>query len=377
MLLMAFFNRRNNRVYVYVYEDGKQKALPREQTKHLDYQPDTNIRAWIQSEVELRKRNLDQKKPPITDQLQRLLDQYILYLKGRNKSKSTIADHKRCLINYVFPYFLDNDLKNPEAWIFKSVKLLDYLLDKSVSEANILKVNTSLTSFWNWMADEGIVPTGTSIKTRRPIISDKNTPLKYTLTPDDVLSFVAKTTQVEVKLMALLGYFFSLRSQEIFALNKSCFRAGTRAQLLECCKVMGVSGLYNKLAVNITSQRQQDGELKPPKSGSKGWVACFHKDAAIQIVSLINGMDNKSSEDFLIDYKPDWNTRRWRDNGIKDTTLKDLRRASLYHLGHYSNLPIIALKNHARHNKVTTTELYTRRPEEEGMGDEQLLNLDL
>ncbi len=45
--------------------------------------------------------------------------------------------------------------------------------------------------------------------------------------------------------------------------------------------------------------------------------------------------------------------------------MKDLRRASIYWLGHHTNIGIIELKSHARHKRVDTTALYLRRPEEQ------------
>ena len=64
--------------------------------------------------------------------------------------------------------------------------------------------------------------------------------------------------------------------------------------------------------------------------------------------------------------------------GYPGMTLKDLRRASLYWLGHYSSVDLVALKNHARHRNVETTSLYTRRPLEDvsDLGGDGELNLD-
>ncbi len=57
-------------------------------------------------------------------------------------------------------------------------------------------------------------------------------------------------------------------------------------------------------------------------------------------------------------------SKMWKKAGINKITLKDLRRASLYWLGHYSELNFVDLKNHARHSQPSTTPLYVRRPEE-------------
>ncbi len=75
--------------------------------------------------------------------------------------------------------------------------------------------------------------------------------------------------------MVLLGYFFSLRTDEVFGLRKQDFIAGKRAAIFEAAKVMEKHGLYGKLVINIRQCRSADGTVYEPSSRKKGGiVAC-------------------------------------------------------------------------------------------------------
>ena len=103
-----------------------------------------------------------------------------------------------------------------------------------------------------------------------------------------------------------------------------------------------------------------------PLLGFIPWVAAISflvdKDAATLLSEMVRNAENS----LIIDtFKPDYWVKKWSKYGIPGVTLKDLRRASLYWLGHYSNLTFNGLRNHARHTNYDTTLLYTRRPEED------------
>lgn len=192
--------------------------------------------------------------------------------------------------------------------------------------------------------------------------------------PDEVMEYVAATSDLHLKLTALFGYFSSLRPQEIFALRKGDLIAGSKAEELECCKTMASKGLYSRLAVNVHRQRIKNGKFAPPKSHSKGHVAIFDERAAKAIVFLLK--DVKDPLMPLFPHLPDWHMKLWVKNGIPKSTTKDLRRASLYYLGHKTALnDLVSLMKHARHKKPETTMLYLRRPGEV-TGEWQELDLD-
>jgi integrase len=183
--------------------------------------------------------------------------------------------------------------------------------------------------------------------------------------PEEVLCF-SKGAEPIIALLALIGYFFSLRPQELFALRRDDFRAN---ESVEACKALRAVGLYGKLAMRIDRQRRGDGSVCDPKASSKGWVACFDKKAAELIVESLLGLSKNAK---LFDRSNDWLTVQWKKRGIQGITLKDLRRASLYWLGHYSNIDYATLKNHARHADPNTTWLYLRRPDDGWMAEDDL-----
>jgi hypothetical protein len=163
--------------------------------------------------------------------------------------------------------------------------------------------------------------------------------------------------------MALLGYFFSLRPMEVFAVKKEQFRAGTKAAELECGKVLTQYGLFGRLAIYMEHARAQDGTEKKLKTkDSKGWVGCFSEPAARLLLDLIQ--DEEPGALLFREWKPDWYLKIWAAHGIPNTVLKDMRRGSLYWLGHHIGMQPLHLKHHARHARFDTTLLYLRRPDE-------------
>lgn len=380
---MAYWQRRpNGHVFVFVNMRGKgPKALPRAKTKHLDAEEDHNIDAWT-NQAALQYEGKGRKVTPdnlvlTTSELGVLYQAYLDYLKGRKKRANTIYTRGYMLQKYVFPFFLegDNPLRDPAQWPGKSIRMYQWMMDKGLSASAILKVNIALKGFYTWLVEEGRIQTGVEIKLRNPVTPDNETPLKKLLTPDDVIDFVKSCNRRDVRLMVLLGYFFSLRPQETFAVRKRDFVTGSRAGFHECAKVMKAKDLYSKLILNVQRQRVKEGTFYPPKAYSRGFVACFDETAAKMLVTELN--EFKDHESILFDYLPDWSIKLWRRHGIPGITLKDLRRASIYHLGHHTpfQTDLLNLMKHARHRSSKTTELYLRRPEED-LEDFQELDLD-
>lgn len=365
---MAHWQRRNSGyVYIYTRKNGRQKALPRKQVKHLDGQEDHNIEAWVkQWEEQYENKTITPDKILFDNsELSQYIKAYLGYLKSRKRKAGTIEQHDRMLRRYVIPFFLENNppLRDPQQWPGKSIKFLSWLEEKKVTAPVIHRCNVALKGIYNYLVDEGIVQTGLAIRLRHPVPDDQSlTPLQFTLSPDEVLKFVNDTKVNQLKLMALLGYFFSLRPQEVFALQLSNFKASGKQLPLECCKTMNKIGLFGRLAVNIISQRDNSSNISTPKKESGGWVACFNEEAARLIVELIKSND---PSDLILTQKNRWLYDQWKMHGIKDITLKDLRRASIYWLGHSISIQPIELMKHARHQTLETTMLYLRRPEEQ------------
>ena len=353
--------KKTGKVRLYEFDRIQQKSLPRSKSMHLDGQPAEVIQNFI---------NQFNKPKIVGVSNETLTDHVIRFCKYerdmRKLDPSTIKCKEHLLLTYVIPYFLSVDAKDPNKWGSKCVKLVDYLINKKLSQNQIVKCNVALTGLWSFMQDEQIVYSSMKLRLRKPLLATKaDTPLQFTLTPEDVIKF-ASNAEPDMAFLALTGYFFSLRTQETLALTRNDFRAGGNAASLECCKVFKKNNLFDKFAVNIEKQKSKSLKINNarPKSGSKGWVACFNETAAKMIIANIKEIEVTAAGEPLVRFSVDHNIKRWRSSGIKGITLKDLRRASIYWLGHYSDLGLIELKSHARHNKTDTTALYLRRPNE-------------
>ena len=365
---MAYFQNKNGAVYLYRHDpvSGKNSPLPRSETKHLDGQPEHNLEAWKANWERAHEGKRSEPTVLVDADLIRYMTSYVAYVKGRERSKPTLAWHKQMLNDHVLPFFANHEPKllDPHLWPQKSVKMLAHLKEKDCSNATILRCNTVLRAFWKWLAEEGhTVDRESPLLLRNPNVKKNKTPLKFTATPENILAWLASTSERDIRFMALAGYFFSLRPQETFALRPRDFIAGSKAQAMDCGDAMKRMKLYDRLAVNIHRQRVQDGSFAEPKVHSSGHVSCFDEKAAGLLVDLLKGLDKDTP---LIHQLPDWSGKRWLRLGYPDLKLKDLRRASIYWLGHkteFSGNPIL-LQKHARHSDLDTTGLYLRRPGE-------------
>lgn len=358
---MAYWQRKDNKyVCVYVSRDGDQKPLPRKLTRHLDGEPDHNVQYWVDNYI---RQHIGEAPRPLSDT--GLTDMVLRFVthqtEFKDRSPDTVREHRRLLLEYVLPYFLVHEppLKDPNQWAAISPHLTKHLQAKGLSYHNIRKCLNSLKVFWKWLEEEGVVQAGVNIRIRRPPLKRTKTPLESTLDPVIVRSRMRPESPIA--LMLALGYFFSLRTFELFGLKPSDFVAGGGALGLECCRIMTAAGLYGRLAVNITRQRRRTGELVEPKADSKGWVACFDEAAARFIVSQLQGLPR---DELIFPGGVYPGLRAWRKHYPDSTTLKDLRRASIYWLGHHTAMQPAQLMKHARHTNIQTTLLYMRRPEE-------------
>jgi len=278
------------------------------------------------------------------DQLAVIVEEFLAY-KATHKDPKTMTQYRSYLAR-LGPYMgwpLDS-------WPLKTNGFAKYCASMGWTRASAFKMRQNLLSFWYWCRDTGKVLGYLHIlKVPKP---DAPTPLKAVLTAEMVLQWDLES---DLRYLALLCYFFSLRPQESIAILGSDYSAGSKAVDLECCKVMKEIGLYSRLAVYV--ERQKHSEVVPNvKAGSKGWVACFDETAAREIVRLAKTVETP--------YRMDSYQRRWKGAEM-GCTLKDLRRSSLYWLGHYSQINVVQLKNHARHKSLETTSKYVRRPDVE------------
>jgi integrase len=374
---MAYIIKRyGNKIYGYTYRDGKVVAIPRLETKHLDGTSESSIKAWLTNyELTVEKRHKASiPSLHIPDVLKRLLDKYVDYLQALDRSPITIQQHEYMMNTWIFPFFVGKELCDPHQWPGVSYQLKAYLTDKEASSSTIRLCNAALRGFWDFHTKEMRIQSSVPLHLHGANMSRKNskTPLPRVIQPIEVLRFVEKCSDRDVKFMALLGYFFSLRPQETFYLERKHFFAGSKASQFECCRTLAEFGLFDKLAVDIEFQKTPHKAKADCKKGSNGIVACFNQDAAKLLIELLKPL---GSSDALLPKTVGYYTRKWKVQGIKGITLKDLRRASIYWLGHDGKLSYAALRNHARHTDPTTTALYLRRPEETAKGYDSDLDL--
>lgn len=380
---MYFQRRRGTQVLIYYRaKSGALKTIPRKLIRFLDHEPDHNVRAWIR----MHAPQWEQSSDPLRDQalrdneLEAWVDAWRAYRERKGHgSRNTLTRACHALKEDVIPYFLSFNppLTDANTWGTKSFGLAEWQEAQGISEANRIHANTSLRKWWKWLGDTRRILPGVPLPLDSTRRTAQPTTLAYTLTPDDVLKWVRATRSRQLRLMALLGYFASLRPQELFALRRKDFAAGPS----EAGRVMERYGHFGRFAVDISRQRRQDGSFHPPKAFSKGVVAIFNEQAATLIREHL--LREKDPEALLLgEYLPGhyadiWSpdpdtTPRWRERGIPNLTLHDLRKASIYWLGHHGGVDVTPLKNHARHAKVETTMLYCRRPTESIEGSEDL-----
>lgn len=299
---MAFPSFRGRRVFVFYYPPGgtRQKALPREQTRHLDGEPEEVVREWVtrwSNLNEIQKVRPDLVTSALPAKWQKLIDDFCSHLKAKGRADNTISDHRRH-VETSLPFFIEQGCSSLSDFPKYSRKLGDWLLGRGKTPRRVYAINQSLQVFWRYLdvnrgLVEGVLRLVGGQKDKAP------TPLKLTIAPTDILSFAF--TKDDIKLFALLGYFFSLRPQEVLALTPGHFKAGSTASTLECCKTLANVGLYDKLAVHIVRQKVGN-KFKDPKKNSVGWVGCFNPEAAKVIVKLLIG---KKSTDLLFPHRVD------------------------------------------------------------------------
>lgn len=343
-----------------IREVGKTRpACPRARYKHLDGQPEHNVWHWI-------AQNLDhpETKPPLTENLASLVERFVAYYRDvLEKSDQTFSEHKRHLLQNVIPYFLTRDppLTDPNLWHACSQQMTEYLLSqKKLTKGQVRRCNTALRKFYSWLNYAKVTAVPTILV--HPPAADKEkktTLLKVFISPEQAAEMARKETNPDLRCILLFGYFFSLRPQEIFGADVGDLRVGKLVAQLEAAKAMHGLKLYNFMAVHITKQRDKKKKLGIPKNDSKGWVACFDEAGAELVVETLEA---RSPDESVCTAMPNQLYKAWREKyGFK---IKDLRRASLYWLGHNTEMTLTQMMKHARQRSEEALQLYLRRPEE-------------
>lgn len=368
-----FFQRKPGkklpRVCVYYSKDGKQVPVPRKFTKHLDGKDDWEIEDWMRWYEAVN--NIDSRRVfAELGEFEEVLDQFLAHLKTQKLNKNTIKIYSNSL-KLTLPHFLQEP--NLDAWYLLTGGLYKHLLKLAISAEQHNRANQSFGAFYRWLQLQGMVKHRHGLMlVNRPSERSK-TPLERVIEPDEVLAWARAQASPELKFMALAGFFLSLRTGETFGARKTDFVAGAVARKMEAAKVLAKAGMPCNLVMNVQTGRRANGETYGSTDLKRGGiVGCFNQEAAQMLVKLINA----AQDNLIIQDKPEKWIKLWSKQGIANITLKDLRRASLYWLGHYTDITLVGLQSHARHTDPKTTALYYRRPEEEFEGSLDVLDLD-
>lgn len=372
---MAYWQRKQvkGRTYLYVYtrRGGRQVVVkPRSLYSHLDGAEDHNVDAWV---AQWSAQHEGVKVTPAhilfyDDALNQYLRDWTQFLAhNRHLSQVTIKKYESLLRRYAFPFFLQQELKNPNQWPGVSIKLHAYLQENTCSQVLVAEINNALRGFFSWLQDEGIVAFAGNLRLRNTKRISKHTPLAHPIEPSEALRFVRSQTDWRVQFLALTGYFFSLRPQEAFALTPLDFQLADDLPAKDrlAVDVMRNAELAHDLVVHISKQRGANGETSEPKAHSFGHVVCFNPEASQLLTAIVDDLPDGPilNGDNRFIYRL-WE-RATKGTTLADISLKDLRRASLFWLGHHSKLEPLQLMKHARHKQFSTTELYIRKPKQE------------
>lgn len=399
--------KETGQAYCYYYsQEGKQIWIPRSDTKHLDHGFESNLKYFcsqIESKFGRHSNRIYQPTRPYVSE--ELLKKFLEHCKKRNDE--TTAEGKISLLNrFVLPYFTQNTEEGQACqsfhrWIDKSLRLYQYVTRLGNSAHIARSCNTAAQSFWTFLKEYQYLPVdifplpltspprGERISIKREAISrvsldiaqqffnhddDEDTPLDSTITVDEMLSWARQQSDNSMKLIGLVGYFASLRSQEILALKPEYFLASETARQIPKCRAMGTyqwkdtnENLFGGMAINVFNQLDTRNNLKRTKGYSRGQSAVFNKDAAFMIAEILENLRQRDRWNFwLFPRNPNYYFHNWRRFSPKACSIKDLRRASIWELAHLSNIDVHGLTSHARHRDPKTTLLYYRSPNHQG-----------
>lgn len=369
---MAYWQRQKGKVRVFSYSATHKKAvlLPRSEVAHLDDLHDREVDDWVKRWERLhevgkkRPRLVAPRAPGALESVERFL---AFTSEVEALHPATTAKHRHNLITIAFPFFCTvREAKALDDFRPHSKDLMAWLLGEGLSAGKVRCVQQSLGKFWRWCREEALVDG--DLLLRSPREGSRRTPLPHPVTPDEVLAWASTCTRSDICLFGLLSYFFSLRPQETVALQRSDFAAGEKARSTEAAKALLKARLWGGLVVRVERQFSKKVGITPPKSHSVGVVACFTRKGAKAVYEALKAYRSKDPSK-LFPMHVDAYYHRWPEHGMPGITLKDLRRASIYWLANHTDLPIGAIRNHARHSSIETTGLYSRRPTEPGFNN--------
>jgi integrase len=396
----GFYREASGRLVIQVYDPQTRspRKIPSDEIAHLQNAADEEIAKWRAlyiAENRHKARRTLERVLKSTDEAQYLFEQFLAeYSKLRRISSSTVYDENLRWNGYIVPYFVTkHGAKDIRLWELHTGQFPPWLhgqprLNQAIKDGTEpLGVNQQkkviglLERFGQYLARRNLIraPWG-FIKPTENVAAE--TPLEIEATPEDILKWSA-SREPKAALMGLLGYFASLRPEELFALRKSDILAGEPARTkAKTYPRLQQHGLGSGVSVDVQRAFQKNGKVDEVKTPTSRAVAnVFSVEAARRIATLLRDMPDgwlfprrkrvrKGVYEYLYNApKPvsrDTSFKYWREYGYHQgrvlVTLHDLRRASGVYLGRTLDLPATLVQEHLRHADLKTTMLYMRRP---------------
>jgi integrase len=359
------------KAYYWCRKEQKQKWAPREVTAAWDGQPfeaaEAGLERWLAengaARVRARRRALSQ-----ADELAHLIEDFIeeCRLLRPDTSENTHRAVRGHLQTYVQQYFVNtHGVKNVRDWWQHTSGFTRWLRETfpHLSFGTVKLVGQNLRRFGEYLVEEGIIRQPWRVKSLRRAAKERRiTPLPRPILPAEVLE-EARQLEAPMALALLLGYFTSLRPQEVYGLRREDFLTGERARKdAKTWERLAKLGLGSGLSVSVARARTRKGTEELLKTHySYGTVNCWSAEGAQAIAALLKDLPpgplyGETPRDEL--------NRQWRDvvHCRLGLFLYDLRRASGLYLGRTVGADILLLQDHFRHSSIQTTLLYTRRP---------------
>lgn len=382
---MAFIRYRKGRkgVYVYYY-DTKQGCLvqiPRETTKAWDGLPEEEIlalkRKW-EEDHGLARNQITRHSLGADDKLKQLWDSYQKNRMRFKKRRGSTADAENNVFElYICRFFVQvHAKKDPTQWHALVPDFHNWLFEQPISDAHRRTILWALERFGAHLVFSRVMTYPYTIQTPTRD-NNKETPLKVRIAPDEILKDVrahsfkrsfkkhaslTRVSRINFKLAVLLGYFASLRPEELYALEKSDFSTGDKAvELSKTYAGLKAGGLGSKLVVKIDKSLKGTGVEAHVKSHhSYGYVNIWYPPAAKVIAEMLRDLPDGR----LFPFSRGYLDKAWREivYPIVASTAHDLRRASGLHLGRTLRIPLTLFQEHMRHAEVETSMLYMREP---------------
>lgn len=377
---MAYWNRRRGREVTAYYYDINQKKnvqVPRTETRHLDDLLDEDIDKWLeeweQSKGIARIRSV-QRVVLGTDELKRLIESHLEdHSIRRNTRDVTLNGYRYHFYTYIVPYFVsEKSEKDVRKWYLHMDPFPMDLLKVGLHVKTVRGICQTLVRFGRYLVRQRVLSHPWLIEMPRTR-DRRKVPLTRKLDPEQAIELASKL-ESKAALVVLLGYFASLRPEEIYALSVSDFITGQEARnRARAWKGLQKYGLGSGLSIYITKtslKKAVKPETKTPQA--KAVVNVFNVEAAKLIASHLKSIDGRLFPENR------YHLDKWYAEVIKPVigmNCKDLERAAANYLGKRVGLDPYTLQDHMRHAEMSTTLLYTRDPYEvqENTGS---LNLD-